>query len=406
MMKTLEIFSGAGGLAKGLELSGFEHTAFVEFNKHACDSLVENFDSDNVFFGDIKDFDLNPLGNIDVVAGGPPCQPFSLGGKHRANKDSRDMFPYAIHAIEKLTPRAFIFENVKGLLRQSFADYFEYIILRLSYPDRAASGKKAWMSHLDELRQIAGKPYKGKKYDVQFKLINAANFGVPQTRERVFIVGIRSDLPMKWSFPKETHSQDRLLWDMYVTGEYWERHEVPKSSRPNLDKSLKGKISRLKAKYGMFEPDLLPWQTIRDVLCDVPKPEGDHGISDHVFRDGARTYPGHTGSNFDWPSKTIKAGDHGVPGGENMIKFSDGSVRYFTTFEAKRIQTFPDDFVIKGAWTEAMRQIGNAVPVLLAERIGNKLAQELRFAQETILGDINDAVPLRHIQPEECQVMT
>jgi DNA (cytosine-5)-methyltransferase 1 len=133
-MKSLEIFSGMGGLAKGLEQAGFKHSAFVEFNAHACTSLRENFDAEKVFHGDIRDFDFDDLDSIDVVAGGPPCQPFSLGGKHKAYDDSRDMFPYAIRAIERLTPKAFIFENVKGLLRSSFSDYFEYIILRLTYP--------------------------------------------------------------------------------------------------------------------------------------------------------------------------------------------------------------------------------------------------------------------------------
>jgi DNA (cytosine-5)-methyltransferase 1 len=131
-MKSLEIFSGAGGLAKVLELAGFQHSAFVEFNKHACESLRENFAAEKVYFGDIKNFDLHAIGDVDVVAGGPPCQPFSLGGKHKADQDSRDMFPYAIRAIEQLTPKAFVFENVKGLLRASFADYFEYIIDRKS----------------------------------------------------------------------------------------------------------------------------------------------------------------------------------------------------------------------------------------------------------------------------------
>ena len=105
-MKSLEIFSGAGGLAKGLELAGFEHASFVEFNKHACASLRKNFDPHIVFQGDIADYDLNQLSNIDIVAGGPPCQPFSLGGKHKAQEDNRDMFPYAIRAIEKLQPKA------------------------------------------------------------------------------------------------------------------------------------------------------------------------------------------------------------------------------------------------------------------------------------------------------------
>jgi DNA (cytosine-5)-methyltransferase 1 len=386
-MKTFEIFSGAGGLAKGLELAGFEHAAFVEFNRHACASLSENFDSARVFFGDIKDFDLDSLEQIDIVAGGPPCQPFSLGGKHRANKDSRDMFPYAIRAIERLAPKAFVFENVKGLLRETFSDYFEYIILRLSYPDFAPSKNADWGSHLDKLRTIENISYTGKKYNVQYKLLNAADFGVPQTRERVVIIGTRSDLKMSWSFPIATHSEDRLLWDMYVTGEYWDRHKVVKSAQPVLDVLLNERISRLEDKYGMFEPELQPWKTIRDVLSDTTDPELDHGIIDHIFRDGARTYPGHTGSDFDWPSKTIKAGGHGVPGGENMIRFRDGRVRYLTTFEAKRIQTFPDDFVIKGAWGEAMRQIGNAVPVLLAEKIGRELANKLKDAQQRIPED-------------------
>lgn len=375
-MKTLEIFSGAGGLAKGLEQSGFEHAAFVEFNKNACESLSENFNPERVFFGDIKDFDFKSLEKIDVVAGGPPCQPFSLGGKHKADNDNRDMFPYAIQAIEQLKPKAFIFENVKGLLRQNFAEYFEYIILRLGYPDFKVKENLEWREHLAQLRNITESKQVVKKYNVQFKLINAANYGVPQTRERVVIVGVRSDLNVSWDFPSETHSEDRLLWDMYVSGDYWTKHKISKIMQP-LSPLLKAKISKLKEKYGMFEPELLPWQSIRDALSDIPDPKSNHGIIDHVFRDGARIYPGHTGSDFDWPSKTIKAGGHGVPGGENMIRFQDGSVRYFTAFEAKRIQTFPDDFIIKGAWGESMRQIGNAVPVLLAKKIGSALVQQI-----------------------------
>ena len=376
-MKTLEIFSGAGGLAKGLELSGFEHAAFVEFNKHACDSLSENFDPKLVFFGDIKDFNLDNLENIDIVAGGPPCQPFSMGGKHKADQDQRDMFPYAIRAIERLLPKAFVFENVKGLLRHTFSDYFEYIILRLTYPDFAAKPTASWNDHLIELRKLQKRRYTGVQYDVTYRLINAADYGVPQTRERVVIVGTRTDLALSWKFPAITHSEDRLLWDMHVTGHYWQRHNIPGALIPPLDTTTKEKIHRLKEKYGMFEPELLPWKTVRDALFDTPDPQSNHGIADHIYRGGARIYPGHNGSCFDWPSKTIKAGGHGVPGGENMIRFADGTVRYFTTFEAKRIQTFPDNFVIKGAWGEAMRQIGNAVPVLLAEKIGLALAQRI-----------------------------
>jgi len=149
------------------------------------------------------------------------------------------------------------------------------------------------------------------------------------------------------------------------------------NQRARITELLQEKIIRLKDKCGMFEPEQLPWRTVRDALHGIPDPKTQRGIDDHVFHDGARTYPGHTGSDIDWPAKTIKAGGHGVPGGENMIRYPDGSVRYFTVCEAKRIQTFPDSFVIKGAWGEAMRQIGNAVPVLLGEMIGRELASRL-----------------------------
>ena len=373
-MRSLELFSGAGGLAKGLENSGFRHAALVEFNKDACASLSENFDKDKVFFGDIKDFELESISDIDLVVGGPPCQPFSLGGKHQAEKDHRDMFPYAIEAIEKLAPKAFIFENVKGLLRSAFSEYFEYLILRLTYPSLRAKNNQEWTSHLNQLRNVATDSYAGTKYDVSYKLVNAANYGVPQTRERVIIVGLRSDLNLSWSFPEETHSEDRLLWEMLVTGEYWQRHNIP--TKPQV----KERIFRLTERYGLFEPEHVAWQTVRDALSGIPHPKEKHGIADHVFRDGARTYPGHTGSEIDWPAKTLKAGGHGVPGGENMIRYEDGSVRYFSVFEAKRLQTFPDNFVIKGAWGEAMRQIGNAVPVRLGEIIGKHLANTLNAA--------------------------
>ncbi len=384
-MNSLELFSGVGGLAKGLELSGFKHATLVEYNKYAYASLCQNFDAEKVFFGDVRDFNLESLNDIDIVAGGPPCQPFSLGGRHQADRDSRDMFPYAIRAIEKLRPKAFIFENVKGLLRQTFSDYFKYIILRLTYPSFTAPANSDWPQHLTELQDVNYSSYVGTKYNVHFKPINAANYGIPQTRERVAIVGIRSDLNCFWLFPPETHSADRLFWDMHITGEYWERHKISKSERPSIlqgrgyanDKSVKDKIGRLTKKYGTIEPALMPWQTVRDALGNLPDPTSNHGTSDHIFRDGARIYPGHTGSILDLPAKTIKAGDHGVPGGENMIRFPDGTVRYLTVFEAKRLQTFPDNFVIKGGWGESMRQIGNAVPVLLAETIGRGLMKTL-----------------------------
>lgn len=220
--------------------------------------------------------------------------------------------------------------------------------------------------------------YDAVKYQVIFRLVDAANYGIPQRRERVFIVGIREDLNINWSFPQETHSLDALLWSQFISFDYWERHGIKPSGLENLDKRTQQRVEQLIQQPTLFPPPLKPWKTVRDEIGELPKPDPQGSFnSEHILRTGAKAYPGHTGSYIDMPSKTLKAGDHGVPGGENMIRYEDGQIRYYTTFEAKRIQTFPDDYKIVGSWTEAMRQIGNAVPVKLGHYIANSLAKTI-----------------------------
>lgn len=372
MLNSLELFSGAGGLAKGIEIAGATHTAFVEWNSDACKTLRYNYNPKIVHETDVRKFDFQQFSGIDLIAGGPPCQPFSLGGKAKGFDDERDMFPYAISAIRQLAPKAFIFENVKGLLRKSFAEYFNYIILQLTYPE-VLKKTNDWKEHLSELEKVQTKGhYQGLKYNVVFRLVNAANYGVPQKRERVIIVGIRNDLNISWCFPNETHSEDSLLWSKYVTQEYWEKHDIKPSEGDLLSMDFEKK--RIEEKHGFFPPILKPWLTVRDAIMDLPNPQKVKDYHpEHSYRGGAKSYAGHTGSDIDQPSKALKAGDHGVPGGENMIRFNDGSVRYFTILEAKRIQTFPDDYPILGSWTEAMRQLGNAVPVRLGHIVTETL---------------------------------
>lgn len=375
-INSIELFSGAGGLAKGLELAGAHHKAFVEWNTDACKTLRVNFDPSIVYEGDVRSFNFLDYSGVDIIAGGPPCQPFSLGGKAKGSDDKRDMFPYAVAAIRQLTPKAFIFENVKGLLRDSFAEYFEFIILQLQYPEVTFCSDN-WRDNYSTLKKIlTHKEYRGITYDVQYKLVNAADYGVPQKRERVIIVGFRSDLNVEWKFPLPTHSEDALLWQKYVTGEYWQRHGTT-----DIDVSAEeAKVIKrqLMNRYGMWPPEHKPWQTIRDAVSSLEL-ISDRSGAEFLFRDGAKEYPGHTGSLIDEPSKTIKAGAHGVPGGENMIKFNDGTVRYFSVAEAKRIQTFPDEYIIVGAWSEAMRQLGNAVPVELAKIVATSVISKIIF---------------------------
>jgi len=360
-------------------IAGMKHQGFIEWNKDACHTLRKNYASEIVHEMDIRSCDFSHFHDVDIIAGGPPCQPFSLGGKHQGFSDSRDMFPTAIQGIRSLVPKAFIFENVKGLTRKSFSSYFNYILLQLTYPDIKKKDDQCWLEHLSILEQVHTKGiHDGLKYNVVFRLLNAADYGVPQKRERVIIVGIRNDLNISWNFPHPTHSEERLFWDKFVTGTYWDRCQVPKSRKEILSSAKKDKVERLIAQYGFFEPNLQAWKTVREALIDVPHPKEYPSFhKEHVFRDGARSYPGHTGSYIDEPSKALKAGDHGVPGGENMIRYEDGRVRYFTIFEAKRIQTFPDNYPITGSWTEAMRQIGNAVPVQLGYCIAQSLIKEI-----------------------------
>lgn len=389
-MRSVELFTGAGGLALGIEKAGIHHHTVVERDRDCCDTLRENqrngyplLDGWRLYPGDVREFDYSEIeGEVDLLAGGPPCQPFSVGGNHKGPLDKRDMFPQMVRGVRELKPRAFIVENVKGLLRESFAKYFAYITLQLKYPEVVSKSDEDWTDHLSRLERHETKGrVKGLHYNLVFRPLNAANYGVPQKRERVIIVGFRSDLGVEWSFPDPTHSYDALVTDQFVTAGYWDRHGVAKRRRPVAPPRLKNKIERLRSERSLFE--LQPWRTVRDALEGVPDPESGESPRwhNHEYNPGARSYVGHTGSPLDEPAKTLKAGDHGVPGGENTLLKPDGSLRYFTVRESARLQTFPDDYVLQGAWTEAMRQLGNAVPVLLGETIANGIRQQLNVVR-------------------------
>lgn len=384
-MKSLELFTGAGGLALGTHLAGFEHVALLEWNRDACETLKENaklnavpgINQWNVEQADIKRTNFARFGGVELVAGGVPCQPFSIGGKHKGMDDSRDMFPDFVRAIRTLQPRAFIAENVKGLLRQSFRNYFSYITLQLTHPELSRKSDESWEHHLKRLEDVHTRGRTtGLHYHVVFRLLNAADYGVPQTRERVFIVGFRSDVGVDWHFPDPTHSEDSLLRAQFVSGEYWAAHKLRKPAV--LNQPSAAILARLRSTE-MFPQRA--WRTVRDAISDLPKPSDTRDSSrfaNHRLNPGARTYVGHTGSFIDWPAKTLKAGVHGVPGGENMIAYSNGTVRYFTVREAARIQTFPDRWRFEGPWSEAMRQLGNAVPVDLASVVAKSVAAKLQ----------------------------
>jgi len=375
-MRSVELFSGAGGLALGLEAAGFEHVALVERNKDACATLRLNRPGWNLVESDVREVDFSSLGPVDLVAGGPPCQPFSIGGKARGYDDLRDMFPQAVRAVRELRPKAFMFENVRGLLRQAFHEYVEYIRLQLAYPDFPTSQNISWDANLRRLQRhhTSNGRADGLTYQVSIHLADAADYGVPQRRNRVFFVGFRSDLDVRWFFPSPTASSDELLLAKYVTGSYWKEHGITCFDGP--PPALATRLSRISAE-SLF-PRPARWRTVRDALAGLPHPKSSGGFLNHVYQPGAKPYPGHTGSPWDEPAKALKAGDHGVPGGENMLDCGDGKVRYFSVRESARIQTFPDDYVFSGSWTESMRQLGNAVPVALARAVATSIHNHLQ----------------------------
>ncbi len=376
-LRCVELFAGAGGLAIAASNAGFEHDAVLEFNHDACETIRANQRRGYelvrhwpLIEGDVHDQDFTTWnGRVDLVSGGPPCQPFSIGGKHQAMGDRRNLFPEAARAVREVQPRAFVFENVKGLTRESFAKYFAYIVLQLTYPTVVKRAGEEWTQHLSRLERMKTTGTETElRYSVVWRLLNAADYGVPQRRERVFIVGFRSDIQVPWAFPSTTHSREALLTAQWGTGDYWERHKIAQRNRPAAPRQLE----RITDDPLLFREPIgrLPWRTVRDAFADLGEPArsvGNMRIPNHVLQPGARSYAGHTGSPLDEPAKTLKAGDHGVPGGENMLRYPDGELRYFSVRESCRLQAFPDEYVFDGSWTENMRQLGNAVPVTLGE---------------------------------------
>jgi DNA (cytosine-5)-methyltransferase 1 len=381
-VRSIELFAGAGGMAMGVSIAGFSHEAVLEWDKHCCATIQENkvrgvAPATNwpLHKVDIRQFDYSNIRKgLELIAGGPPCQPFSLGGKCLGPDDPRDMFPQAIRAVREVRPRAFVLENVKGLLRECFTTYLDYLRLQLTYPHIRRKENEDWKRHLSRLERHFTSGSHDDQYRILIRPINTADYGIPQRRERVIIVGIRADLGVEWAFPRSTHSETGLLKSKWITNDYWERHRIPRKQRESVPARMRRRVDALR--LGLIDDSREPWVTVRDAISDLPNPRNSSRARDvlnHGYIAGARSYTGHTGSPLDEPAKALKAGDHGVPGGENMLVETNGRVRYFTVRESARLQTFPDNYVFIGAWTEVMRQLGNAVPVKLSTLLAGSI---------------------------------
>lgn len=313
MLKSIEICAGAGGQALGLEMAGFTHTVLVEYEEDYCNCLRNNRPYWDVRCKDVRDFDGKPFHNkIDLLSGGVPCPPFSVAGKQLGNEDERDLFPEMLRLVGEINPRAVMIENVRGLLDPKFKEY-----------------RTAILNRLNKL-----------KYNVHVKLLNASDFGVPQLRPRVIIVGIRNDIEDTFSFPEIKFGKTTVgecLSDL-MAANGWHGIENWKKMANRIAPTLVGGSK----KHG--GPDLGPTRARKAwaEMCVDGK-----GIAD--------TAPS---ENFD-----------GMP--------------RLTPRMLARIQGFPDDWQFGKRKTLACRMIGNAFPPPVAKEVGLQIASVLNKKDRT-----------------------
>lgn len=308
MLKSIEICAGAGGQALGLSRAGFEHVALIELEKDYCNILKYNRPDWNVIRGDVKDFSGLPYRErIDLLAGGVPCPPFSIAGKQLGENDERDLFPEMLRLVKEIVPRAVMIENVKGFLDPAFEEYRKKI--------------------LDELDDLG--------YTSQIKLLNASDFGVPQLRPRIVIVGLRKDIQRKFEYP---------------------------TPHPEMTK------------------------TVGETLADLMKENGWNGADDWISHANkiAPTIVGgskkHGGPDLG-PVRARKAWlELGVDGlgvaNTAPEKEFQGNPR-LTPRMLARIQGFPDEWNFGIRKTAACRMIGNAFPPPVAQAVGEKIHEVL-----------------------------
>jgi DNA (cytosine-5)-methyltransferase 1 len=370
----LELFAGAGGMALGMHQAGCELVDLIESDAACCETLRRNADlygwkdPGQLHARDVRTVDWTAYAGVDVLCAGAPCQPFSRGGRRDGRHDERNMFGEVVRAVALVRPRAFVIENVRGLLFPAQVNYFRSVLARLRRPtveDPSVAGSE----DLYWLR--APVPGPADDYRVDYAVLDSADFGLAQRRPRLFIVGFRRDVEAEFEWPSGEYSRETLI-EALRGEDYWRAHPVSAAAKAR---------ARAKLPKHPLKPRGERWRTLRDLTGDLGRPADRATASHdpwHVFVRGARLYDKHSGSQVDWVSKTIKAGVHGPPGGEHILVQSPKRFRYLTVRECASLQGFPAEFRPPALRSPAMRQIGNAVPVAVAEAVGRQVLATLR----------------------------
>lgn len=321
-LTSIEICAGAGGQAIGLESAGFEHVALVENDSHCCKTLTLNRPHWNVIEEDLNKFNGIPYAGIDLLAGGVPCPPFSKAGKQLGHEDERDLFPAALRLVKETNPKAVMIENVRGLFDPKFAFYRNRITTEL----------------------------RGMGYKVYWRLLQAANFGVPQLRPRTLLVALKEEFADYFAWPEHAINHhvtvgDALFEEMASNG--WELAEQWKLKANKIAPTLVGGSK----KHG--GPDLGPTRA-REAWAKL-------GIDGKGIADSA-------------PGPDFK--------GQPRITVKMSAI----------IQGFPKDWVLHGGKTSSYKQIGNAFPPPVAASVGASIYRALTLATKPI------AIPAEPVQ--------
>ena len=299
--RVVSLFSGAGGLDLGFKKAGFKIVWANDFDKDAVATYKENIGKECVC-GDISEIDSANIPECDVIVGGFPCQGFSMANTKRNVLDERNkLYLQYIRILKDKKPKFFVAENVKGILSLGHGAIIQAII-----NDFSEAG-----------------------YNVKYKLLNAADYGVPQTRQRVIIVGVRKDLNVEFDYPQPTHSKN--------------------------------------GKNGLRK-----WISVFEALKNIPDPDGPNASTVpnneySQYKVKPRNFTGHRCTDPNKPSPTILARGNGG-GGVCAIPHPNGN-RRMSVRESAAIQTFPLNFRFIGHMGSAYRQVGNAVPVEFAYKI-------------------------------------
>lgn len=328
---TIELFAGAGGLALGVEKAGFNTIGLVEFDRDACDTLKKNRPNWRVICDDIANISKLDLeeyfgiekGELDLLSGGAPCQAFSYAGKRLGLEDARGtlFYHYAIF-LEKLQPKMFLFENVRGLLTHDHGKTYQTML---------------------EIFESTG-------YDIQKQVLNAWDYGVAQKRERLITIGIRKDLKEKISF------------------KFPEKHEY----KPVLRDILENVPESIGVQYGENKRKLFELVPAGGYWRDI-----DPKLAKEYMKSCWEMEGGRTGIlrrlSMDEPSLTVLTS----PSQKQTERCHPLEARPFTVRENARCQTFPDDWEFCGKVMSQYKQVGNAVPVNLGYEVANMIYEAL-----------------------------